>query len=107
MLETEIKNLAAEIKMLREAMTANNTPVEPTPVDKPKAEPTPVDKPAVVVDEITVEELQALCAGIMRVDKTMRPSIAALLGEYNATRVDQVPESDFPALSDALKKLGA
>jgi hypothetical protein len=97
MLENEIKNLTAEIKMLREAMTATSLPT--ASVEKPKAE-----KPT--APAVTIEDLQALCVAITRVDKTMRASIVGLLDAHGATRFDQVDASKYGELAESLKKLG-
>lgn len=96
MLETEIKNLTAEIKMLREALTA-------IPLATPKAdEPTPkADEPSV-----TAADLQEICLTITRADKTMVPSIKALFEEYGGTRIEHIDESKYTDLAESLKALG-
>mgnify|MGYP003674952665 CR=1 FL=1 len=112
MLEDEIKNLAAEIKMLREAMTATSLPTpkaEKPKAEKPKAEKPKAEKPKAeepAAPTISIEDLQAMCVTITRADKTMRASIVGLLDAHGATRLDQVDASKYGELAESLKALG-
>jgi hypothetical protein len=105
MLETEIKNLAAEIKMLREALTSTTLPT-PIPVDNTEVETAPVDNSPSGVTH-TVADLQALCAKVVRLDKTKnRKAVVTMLAKYDATLIEQVPESNYNELFDKLTALG-
>lgn len=124
MLEVEIKDLRAELALLREAvatltvaLTSQALPavaptvVEPVakvekraPVSTPKVEQIK-EAASEQSKAITLDELQSLCMGLVRADRTKREPIQKAIAKYGATNLVGVKDTDFGALLADLKGL--
>ncbi len=98
MLETEIKNLSAQIEKLNnnfEAMfnSANaNAETKPVETEEPKTEQ---------VEKITAQNIKDLCLLKARANKDNKAKIKAALKSKGASVVDDLKESDY----EEVKKL--
>lgn len=100
MLETEIKNLTAAIKLLTDAVNKNQPTAQP---EAPAAEPVPVveiDTPGA-----NVEVLQARCLELTRIDRANSPKIKAIIASYGASVLKDVPADKLGELAVKLEEL--
>lgn len=126
MLETEIKALREEVALLREAFAtfgANLQPAAkaPTPkkekptavVEAPAAAPEPVKGKVVEAvktqeaeqPKVSRDDLQSLCMGIVRSDRTKRDAIQAAIAKFGATNLVGVKDADLARLHAELEAL--
>ena len=113
MLETELKNLTAEIIKLREAIAAMSTPAVVASVSAPRTEetaPQPAPEsaqPQQDLPTVTVDDVLDLCMTLTRKDRTLKDSIKELIAKHGngASTVKQVPPVNLPALAQALQAL--
>ena len=75
--------------------------------DKPKpvADPEPEVEP--VASTISRDDLQAKCMSIVRADRKKRPSVEAIIAEYGATLIRDVPEDKLAEVAVKLNELEA
>lgn len=110
MLETKIEKLTKAIEALTAVietqqnqaeqlkndvlLTSNEADEGVTPTLPPTSPPT-----------ISHEEVKDLCLKISRADRSKKPAIKALLGEYGANVVTQVPAESLAELKTKLEEL--
>ena len=106
MLETEIKNLTAAIKLLTDALDKNH------PVAQAETpEPSPVPELIVKAPEppkwpsANVDVLQARCLEITRIDRANSPKIKAIIASYGASVLKDVPADKLGELAVKLEEL--
>ena len=106
MLETEIKNLTAAIKLLTDALDKNH------PVAQAETtEPSPVPELIVKAPEppkspgANVEVLQARCLELTRIDRANSPKIKAIIASYGAAVLKDVPADKLGELAVKLEEL--
>ena len=113
MLETEIKNLTAAIKLLTDALDKNHPAAQPE-APAPAAEPAPVFKPtlyaAATITNIDrpsadLEALQTRCLELTRIDRANSPKIKAIIASYGAAVLKDVPADKLGELSVKLEEL--
>lgn len=94
MLETEIKNLTAAIKLLTDALDKNH------PAAQPKAEAPVAEEPTVNVDS-----LQQRCLELTGVDKSNSPKIKAIIASYGGRLVKDIPADKLGDFAAKLEEL--
>ena len=106
MLELELKNLAAEIVKLREAIAAM-TPVESKPDTPPAPAVSPEPPPQSDAPAVSVDDVLDICMTLTRRDRSLKDPIKELIAKHGdgASTVKQVPPSNLGALAAALKAL--
>ena len=111
MLETKIDKLTKAIEALTavieaQGVTVEQPKVEQPKVEQPKAEQPKVEQPKVeqpkVEQPITHDEVKQLCLQISRDDRSKKPAIKTLLGEYGANTVLQVAAESLAELKTKL-----
>lgn len=105
MLESEIKKLTKAIEALTVVIEGQQNQAEQqknavlltsNDAEQPEEETPPT---------ITHEEVKQLCLKISREDRSKKPAIKALLGEYGATTVLQVAAESLAELKTKLEEL--
>lgn len=84
------------------------TPVadpEPKAKAKVKAEPAPEPEAEPVPSNVSRDDLQAKCMSIVRADRKKRASVEAIIAEYGATLIRDVPEDKLAELAAKLNEL--
>lgn len=74
---------------------------KPTPVADPEPEAAPV------ASNVSRDDLQAKCMSIVRADRKKRASVEAIIAEYGATLIRDVPEDKLAELAVKLNELEA
>lgn len=101
MLETEIKNLTAEIALLRgilEDLSKTLNVSVPPIVSKPT--------PQFVDAGVTVQELQDLCLELTRANRENKAKIKEIIASFDGSKVlAEVNPKDFEALKKTLEEL--
>jgi len=116
MLETELKNLSAEIASLREAIkTLNQTFLdwaEMEPADAPIVEdaPAPVQEVARLVsteaNPVSREDIQSFCTQAVRKDRSVRQAIMDVIASYDGARsISDVKDADLASLFEMIKEV--
>lgn len=113
MLETKIEKLTKAIEALTKAIEAQQPKAEQPKVEQPKVEQPKAEQPKAEQPKeetpsppaITHEEVKDLCLKISRSDRTKKPAIKALLGEYGANVVTQVATESLAELKAKLEGL--
>lgn len=102
--------LERDISELADNIAAPTKPIEPEVIkaevaetkkavkDKPKAKKESNDK-------VTAEDVQAVCMALVRKDTAKKAPIVALLNEYGAKTVGQVPAEKLAELKTKLEAL--
>lgn len=76
---------------------------KPTPVADPEPEP----ELPLVAATVSRDDLQAKCMSIVRADRKKRASVEAIIAEYGATLIRDVPEDKLAELAVKLNELEA
>ena len=105
MLETKIEKLTKAIEALTAVIEAQGVTVEQPKAEQPKAEQPKAEQPNEEAPLITHEEVKQLCLQISRDDRSKKPAIKALLGEYGANTVLQVAAESLAELKTKLEGL--
>lgn len=105
MLETKIEKLTKAIEALTAAIEAQQNQAEQLKNDvlltSNEAEQPEEETPPAT----THEEVKDLCLKISRADRSKKPAIKALIGEYGATVVTQVAAESLAELKVKLEEL--
>lgn len=72
---------------------------------KAKAEPAPKPKAEPVASNVSRDDLQAKCMSIVRADRKKRANVEAVIAEYGATLIRDVPEDKLNELAAKLNEL--
>ena len=105
MLETKIEKLTKAIEALTAVIEAQGVTVEQPKAEQPKAEQPKAEQPNEEAPLITHEEVKQLCLQISRDDRSKKPAIKTLLGEYGANTVLQVAAESLAELKTKLEGL--
>lgn len=100
MLETEIKNLIAAIKLLTDALDKNQSIIQPEASVSELAPVIEINTPSVNVDV-----LQARCLELTRIDRANSPKIKAIIASYGASVLKDVPADKLGELALKLEEL--
>lgn len=112
MLETKIEELTSAVYMLNNTMKAlgeslraeHANPQMATYVEAAKAtQEEVVEKP--VEKTISHDEVQGIIMKIMRADRSKKPAITALLAEYGASLLKEVPAEKLGEVCSKLEEI--
>ncbi len=95
-IEQLLTALIASIDANTAATIAQKIPPVHTPVH------TPVHQPN---QTVTAEDLQTFCTNIVRKDRTKKAQIVAILAEYKAKLISDIPALHYGAIRASLEKL--
>lgn len=76
---------------------------KPTPVADPEPEP----EAAPTASNVSRDDLQAKCMSIVRADRKKRANVEAIIAEYGATLIRDVPEDKLAEVAVKLNELEA
>lgn len=115
-LESKIEKLTAAVESLTERLHSMEAmvaipPSAPAPSEPPAATPptgeqleqAAKEEVAKATPEITHEQVQQLCLKIVRDDRSKKPKLKEILGEYGANLVQDVPSDKLVELKQKLE----
>lgn len=115
-LESKIEKLTAAVESLTERLhsmeamvaippsaPAPSEPPAPTPPTGEQLEQAAKEEVAKAEPEITHEQVQQLCLKIVRDDRSKKPKLKEILGEYGANLVQDVPADKLAELKQKLE----
>jgi hypothetical protein len=100
MLESEIKNLTAAIERLIVALDKQPTAEQPVVAAPPVEEPVVVEQ-----DTPSVDALQQRCLELTRIDRANGVKIKAIIAEYGAALLKDIPADKLGEFSIKLEQL--
>jgi len=110
-LEAKIEKLTAAVESLTErlhsmeAMVAipPSAPAEPSAPSRDDLEAAAKEGQAKSEPQVTHEQVQQLCLKIVREDRSKKPKLKEILGQYGASLVQDVPQEKLAELKAKLE----
>lgn len=110
-LEAKIEKLISAVESLTERLHSMeamvvippSAPVEPPAPSRDDLEQAAKEEQAKSEPDVTHEEVQQLCLKIVRDDRSKKPKLKEILGQYGASLVQDVPQEKLVELKAKLE----